>query len=251
MTKTKASLIHLLLSAVVVGAALAVVFLVWYRGPVFRISGAIDPVLVLVSVDLVIGPLLTFIVYKHGKKGLRFDMSFILVLQLVALAYGMTVLHGERPHYLVHAVDRFVVHPRKHLDEAAIPSAQLTDPTVFGLTPVFARLPTDPDEAQQFLDSVMFQGQPDLDRRPEFWEPYSAGLDIVRASAYPLTDMTPYDERDARELERVQRRFGRDNVSLAAIPVAVAEDDLAIVIDQASLEPLGLIEIYAFGDRHD
>ena len=63
--------------------------------------------------------------------------------------------------------------------------------------------------------------------------------------------MTPYDDRDARELERAQQRFGQNDVVLAAIPVAVAETDLAILIDQASLEPLGLIEIYAFGDRHD
>ena len=77
MTRYKASFIHFLLSAIVVGAIFSIIFFVWYPGPTFRIAGAVSIVLVLVAVDLVLGPTLTLIVYKEGKPGLKFDLIVI------------------------------------------------------------------------------------------------------------------------------------------------------------------------------
>ncbi len=106
MTRFRASSIHLAISASVVAAILSIVFLFWYPGWTFEIAGAMRPVFVLVGVDLVVGPLLTLIIYKQGKPGLLFDLWFIALVQITALVYGTYTLNAGRPHYMVFSVDR-------------------------------------------------------------------------------------------------------------------------------------------------
>ena len=188
MTRFQASRIHLVISAAVVGTVLAVVFLIWYPGPTFEIAGAKAPVYVLVGVDLVLGPLLTLIVYKQGKPGLKFDLSFIATVQLVALIYGSYTLFSERPSYLVFAIDRVSLVSAKSIDKSSIRYADLTQKPSGRLVNVFSRKPEDAEEFQGFLDSVLFQGMPDLDRRTEYWEPWESGADSIRSAIKSLDD---------------------------------------------------------------
>ena len=85
MTKIKAALIHLFISIIVIGLFFAMVYFIWYPKPFFDISGVIEPFKLLIFVDVIVGPLLTLIVYKKGKKNLKLDISIIAVFQLVAL----------------------------------------------------------------------------------------------------------------------------------------------------------------------
>lgn len=43
----------------------------------------------LAAVDLVMGPLLTLVEFKPGKKSLKFDLTAIALLQAGALLYGL------------------------------------------------------------------------------------------------------------------------------------------------------------------
>lgn len=63
--------------------------------------GAVQGVQLILIVDLVIGPLCTFVVYKKGKKGMAIDLTVIGVLQIAALAYGLWAVNSQRPSYLV------------------------------------------------------------------------------------------------------------------------------------------------------
>ncbi len=150
------------MSAAIVGTVLAIVFLFWYPGFSFRISGAVIPVFVLVGVDLVVGPMLTLIVYVHGKWGLKFDLFFIAVVQLTALLYGSYTLYSERPSYMVFAVDRVSLVGKNAIDPTLIAYDEILDMPIRSMQKVFARKPVG-DEYQTFLDSVLFEGKPDLE----------------------------------------------------------------------------------------
>ncbi len=88
MTRLRAFLVHLSLSAAIVGCSFAIVFFVWYPQPYFEVVGAWYLIRILFIVDVVLGPLLTFIVFKAGKPGLRFDLTVIALVQVAALAMG-------------------------------------------------------------------------------------------------------------------------------------------------------------------
>lgn len=78
-----------------------------YPGYLFHIDGGKQGLVIVALVDLVLGPLLTLIVYRKGKKGLVFDLSLIAAFQIACLTVGMYVLISERPLALILSYDGF------------------------------------------------------------------------------------------------------------------------------------------------
>ena len=68
MTRKQAFLSHFCLSALIVLTVLTVILAVWYPGPFFQIIGAFEVIKILIAVDLVLGPLLTLILFKPGSS---------------------------------------------------------------------------------------------------------------------------------------------------------------------------------------
>lgn len=247
MTRIKASLIHLLLVGVVLGAILFVVITVWYPGLTFRIAGAMKPVLLLVGISLAVGPLFTLIVYKHGKAGMTFDLVVIAMLQVGALTIGTYVLYQERPGYLVFAVDRFNLIAEIDVDSSQIDDRQLSLDSNDVPVLVHARLPDDPDVRQQLLEDVAFEGQPDLEYRVEFWEPYSFGADALREAVTHLDDFEARSDRDAAVIADVHERHEAHSSRLGVLPIGKLDEDLAMLIDLATLQPIDVLEVDAWG----
>ena len=101
MSRWKAAAIHLSISALIGLATAALVFGVWFPPPYSHAAGADRLILLLLGVDIVVGPLLTLIVYRHGKWGMRFDLWVIALLQAGAFLYGMSVVLTSRPVFVV------------------------------------------------------------------------------------------------------------------------------------------------------
>jgi hypothetical protein len=134
MSRWKAAGIHLLLSAAIAGAVLAFMLTVWYPWPLFEAAGGNELIFILVGVDVTLGPLITLIIFKAGKKGLRFDLTVIALVQLAALAYGIHTLYLARPVYLVYTLDRFELVTAKDLDPkdlAKVPRSEF-QPSLLG-----------------------------------------------------------------------------------------------------------------------
>lgn len=71
--RIKAFTLHLTISAVIALAVIGVVFYLWYPAPLHTAVGVTQIFLILLAVDVVLGPLLTLLVYKVGKKTLVMD----------------------------------------------------------------------------------------------------------------------------------------------------------------------------------
>lgn len=118
--KLKAFFAHLAISGIIAALAMIVVFYVWYPSPLDTAIGVTEIFLILLAVDITIGPLITFIIYKRGKKTLAFDLVVIAILQLIALAYGMHTVFIGRPAFVVFNVDRFDVSRAHELDTKSL-----------------------------------------------------------------------------------------------------------------------------------
>ena len=86
-------------------ALLAIILLVWFPGILFQIDGGWSGLQIVIGVDLVLGPLLTLIVFKAGKPSLKFDLTCIGLFQALCLAGGVAVVYSERPIALILAYD--------------------------------------------------------------------------------------------------------------------------------------------------
>src|SRR5947209_6892165 len=95
----KASGMHLAWSAGAATLAALLVFAVWYPWPYRQMSGGQQLFLLVVSVDLILGPLLTLTVFNPRKprKVLLRDLVIIVAFQLSALMYGLHTVYVARP----------------------------------------------------------------------------------------------------------------------------------------------------------
>ncbi len=107
MSRWKASAVHFSISLVVFLGLLSIILFLWYPGILFSVGGGWAGLRIVFAVDLILGPLLTLVVFKAGKPGLKFDLSCIVVFQVVCMTAGMWVVYGERPIALVLAYDTF------------------------------------------------------------------------------------------------------------------------------------------------
>lgn len=102
-------LAHLLVSVIIAFLSLVLVFKVWYPAPLDKALGVADVFLLLLCIDVVLGPLLTLVVAKKDKKTLKIDLMSIAVLQVAALIYGLSVVAQGRPVWLVYDSGRIEV----------------------------------------------------------------------------------------------------------------------------------------------
>src|SRR5215218_9788376 len=108
-TRWQAAPVHLVISAIIAVLVFATMLLLWYPRPYFTVAGGFTLMLLLIGVDVVIGPLLTLVVFDPRKKSLKFDLAVIVVLQLAALIYGVWIMFSARPVFVAFAGDRFEV----------------------------------------------------------------------------------------------------------------------------------------------
>ncbi len=241
MSKLRAFLIHLSISATIVGAVFAVIFFLWYPDPYFRVSGANDIVRVLIGVDLVLGPLLTLVLFKSGKPRLLFDLSVIAIIQLSALIYGTSVIYQERPYFVVFAIDRFVVVPKKDVDLSKIRNETLKHKPWRGPIFAFASLPED-NKAREKLMFEVLDGGPDIDRRPEFWAPYAEKIDQVMARAEALSDMRPSSDEAKRLIAGVRARHENAD-QLLYLPITSNVNVYSMILDPDTKTAVDIVAV--------
>ena len=249
ISKLHAFLIHLSGSAVVVGMLCALIFFVWYPAPYFAAKGASSVLRVLVGVDLILGPMLTLILFRPRKPGLLFDLSIIATIQLAAFLYGGTIIYQERPYYSVFAVDRFEVLAYKDVDSSMIEHEELRQKPFIGPILAVASLPEDSEAFQRLLQEVLFEGRPDIERRPEFWSPYASRSADVIARARGLAELLERKPEARTEISRLTETLDADIDSLAYLPLVGRETSFAFVIDAETATPIAIIDVDPWDDE--
>ena len=97
--------IHTLLSCVLLGVALYLVYFIWYPAPLHKAMGVGEIFWILLSIDLILGPILTFIIFNKNKKELKRDIFIVILLQISAYLYGLHTVAQGRPVWQVFVVD--------------------------------------------------------------------------------------------------------------------------------------------------
>ena len=105
--KGLAFLIHLGLSSLAVGVLAVLMIQLWYPPPFFMFDGGWQVLRIVLLVDVVVGPLLTLVVFNRSKPELKRDLTIIGAVQIAAFAYGAWVMHAYRPAYIVFAERAF------------------------------------------------------------------------------------------------------------------------------------------------
>lgn len=194
----RASGVHALLSLCCALAVAVLVLVVWYPQPYGELSGGTALFWLVVTVDMVMGPLLTLVVFniKKPRGELVRDLAIIVVLQLGALTYGLHTVFIARPVALVFEADRFrVVTANQVLEEEltkALPQFRrlsLTGPRLLGIRKSRG------DETLRAVDLAL-QGY-DTGQRPTYWVPYNPESAVPKANSIgKLINRYPQSQAD-------------------------------------------------------
>lgn len=245
MSRWKAASIHLSISILVGLLVLALLFLVWYPEPYFEAAGGQHLIVVLLGVDLVLGPLMTLILFKSGKKGMLFDLWMIGIIQSAALVYGLHVIAESRPVFIVAAVDRFNVMAPADIepeDLAAGKKPEFQSLSWTGPRLVGAQLPPVGRERTKLI----FQGPggKDVQNYPKYYVDYETVATGILGRAKPLSKLRAGNPQAGPLLEEWLQTNRREEHDVVWVPVMARKSSVTMLLDAHSGEPLDAIDIY-------
>jgi hypothetical protein len=240
----KASGLHLLLSALIAATVVALVAFVWYPRPYFEAMGGGTLLRLLIGVDVVLGPLITLIIFKPGKPRLKLDLATIAVLQLAALAYGSYIMFEARPVYNVFVRDRFETIPANDLDGESLARAgsEFRDLPMAGPRVVAASPPANPEESVKIAMGAM-AGGPDISKMPHLYKPYDAAAADAARAAKPLQTISRQGRAEAQAVTDFVSAHGNNASNLGYLPVRARNKDFAMIVDRKTGQIVGSIAV--------
>lgn len=210
---------------------MAVMLALWYPPPLFGAMGGKLLVLLIVGVDVAIGPLLTLIVFNPRKQELPFDLSIIALLQLSALAYGVYAMHAGRPVFIVFVENEFAVISAAAIEDDARQRARPEFRTFPERGPVIVavEMPTDINARNDIVFASM--GGLGAQHMPQYYVPYVGQAAQVAATSQPLERLAVVDAAAKAEVAAVLTSLGRPPTELRFLPMTTEFATLTALVD--------------------
>lgn len=236
--RLNAFLIHLLISTCIAAAVIGVVFFVWYPAPLHTATGVTQIFLLLLTVDVVLGPLLTLIVYKTGKKTLIMDLTIIALLQLGALSYGVWTVAEGRPAWLVFGADRFELVRVPDIDQRNIATQALySTPAWTGPKWVGADLPFDLKQRNDIIfESV--SGGFDIYQRPNLYRPLQEMKASMQKHAQDLSLLNQFNANND-----VQNIINTYPAATAWLPLRAKHQNMVVLINKEAAQVIAIVDL--------
>jgi len=182
VSRIKAALIHLAISSAALLVLAIITLLVWYPNPHYKYEGVLTILYLITLIDVVLGPIFTFIVFKPGKPSLKIDLTVIAVIQITAFVYGTNVIYSQHPEFITYAEGIMYTIPTSAIDEQLIEDDFLNRRFHVGPKLAVSSLPADPKIRTSFLVENITKNKT-LEDSPEFYSRFPPPLaDLVEKS---------------------------------------------------------------------
>lgn len=243
--RIKAALLHLAGSAAVAAIAWWLVFRLWYPPPLSDLAGGSALFVLLVSVDVVIGPALTAVVANPNKpkRELARDLAVILALQLGAFGYGIHAMALARPVALVFEIDLFRVVTAADIEESSLTSAEpgLRQLSWTGPATLAAVKPDSADEQLRTIELAL-NGIP-LSNLPSQWRPYAPKAAAAWSAAKPLSALLARRPTLVDQADAISRKAGVAVSELRTLPLLSRRAEWTVVLANPGARVVGFLSV--------
>ena len=237
--RLKFFLSHLSLSFLIALLVVGVVFFIWYPSPLATAVGVTHIFLMLLVIDVILGPLLGLLVYKEGKKTLKFDLSVIILIQIAALCYGVFSIEQGRPAWLVFYADRFELIRKNDLLLENIDQAKKQFQQVSWAKPQFVAIKTITN-TQQHQDDIFTEvmGGVSLAQKPERYVDFVQAKSHLQQRAKTLRELNQYN--DAQQVDRILSKYPQ---ATGFVPLKANAVDMVVLINKEKGEVVKIVDL--------
>lgn len=230
---------HLAISVIIALVSLYIIFMVWHPAPLAQAVGVTVVFVIMLGIDMVLGPVLTLIVAKQGKNLLKLDLAAIITLQLAALVYGMYNIATSRPVYIAFDTSRFEVVqaneiPKESLEQAEAPYQRLGwgKPEYVAVTAVSS----DEERSARLFSELETGVAPS--KQPNLYEPLDNQWAIMAAKTHKLTELT--ENNSIQSIEKVKH----DYPSVTGwLPLLAYEQNMVVLVDIPNKTVVDIVDL--------
>jgi hypothetical protein len=240
--RLKAFSLHLLSSATTLTLILGALYFGWYRWPGWHLTDVTTVVLVMVCVDVVLGPTLTFIIanQKKSRRELTRDIGMIVVVQLCALIYGSVSLWNGRPLYYAFSEGVLQLVQAYDIDAKDAEIGRQQNPALaphwYSLPRwIWAPLPQNADESRKIVVSAITGGD-DVISMPKYFKPWEDGLASLRSHLKKVDDVAYFAKSEKKKLKERMKAAGLPDDQLNTMPLTGRGHPLLAVFDPVTLK---------------
>lgn len=218
---------------------MGIVFFVWYPAPLAIAVGVTHLFLMMLVIDVIVGPLLGLLVYKEGKKTLKMDLSIIIVLQILALGYGVYSIEQGRPVWLAYNVDRFELVRKNeiiidHTDKAPL---QFRDAPWFKPQWVGVEFAKDANVRSDDLFAEALGGI-SIAQKPERYVDFSKTTTQLKQRTKNLKDLNQYN--DVQQVDRILSKYPQ---ATGFVPLKSNAVDMTVLINKDTGEVVKIVNL--------
>ncbi len=246
--RLKAFSLHLLSSATVLTLILGSLYFGWYRWPGWHLTDVKTVVLVMVCVDVVLGPTLTLIIANQQKsrRELTRDIGIIVVVQLCALTYGSVSLWNGRPLYYAFSETVLQLVQSYDIDARDAETGRQQNPALaphwYSLPRwIWAPLPQNAEESRKIVVSAVTGGD-DVISMPKYFKPWEDGLSSLRNKLKKVDDVPYFAKSEKKKLKERMKAAGLPDDQVNTMPLTGRGHPLLAVFDPVTLKITGIIK---------
>ena len=236
-------LCHLAISFTLAVLTTVLVTRFWYPAPLFKAAGLAKIFFMLLVIDVLVGPLFSLLVYKEGKKTLKFDLIVIALIQISAFAYGFYSIAQGRPAWIAFNQDRFELVRLNELDNRDIDKALPQYQSVSWIEPKWvnvALLESDAESQNKaLLEEGLSGGMYSVAQSPVFYRSFeNVDKEQLLSKAKPVGDLKKYNQ--SQEVDTVLESWREADIYL---PLRANGYDMAVLMDSKELQKRKIVDL--------
>lgn len=230
---------HLSVSCLIALIITGVVFFIWYPSPLARAVNVTHIFLMMMVIDVVVGPILGFLVYKEGKKSLKFDLGVIILFQISALLFGVYSIAQGRPAWLVFNVDRFELVRQNEIIDQHINDADSKFQHAPWFGPQYVSI-TQSSNLKQRQEDMFLEvlGGISMAQQPERYKSLSFSAQQIKQNAEELIKLGLYN--DQARVKKILTKYPEAN---AYLPLKANTLDMTVLVNKDTAEIVKIVDL--------
>ena len=196
--------LHFLVSLSVFSLLVGILLQFWFPNPYFSASGGWQGLRLIAAVDLVLGPLITLVIFNPNKSRyeLSLDIGVVVLLQIGALIWGIKAVYEQRPVAVVFLDTSFYTVPAAAINAQGLDIGVLDtfgeEQPVF----VFARKPGSVAEQERFQQAMEIERIPPHEQ-VWLYEPLLEHFEQIRRSSLNVEEIMNANAEMKAAIEQV------------------------------------------------